>query len=62
MRQGFWLLILLACLMTPQIVEAIDASAVVDAPPPAPTRHLASHMMPPLSAVAGPSMQLADLG
>ena len=36
MKKGFWLLILLACLMAPRLVMAADASAVVDAPPAAP--------------------------
>jgi len=36
MKKGFWLLILLACLMAPRLVMAADASAVVDAPPVAP--------------------------
>jgi hypothetical protein len=35
-KKGFWLLILLACLMTPRLVAAGDAPAVVDVPPPAP--------------------------
>ena len=36
MKKGFWLLILLACLMTPRLVIAADAPAVVDAPAPPP--------------------------
>ena len=36
MKKELWLLILLACLMTPKLVAAADAPAVVDAPPPAP--------------------------
>lgn len=36
MKKGFWLLILLACLMTPRLVTAADAPAVVDVPPLAP--------------------------
>ena len=36
MKKGFWLFILLACLMTPRLVVAADAPAVVDVPPPAP--------------------------
>ena len=36
MKKGFWLLILLACLMTPRLVAAADAPAVVDVPPVAP--------------------------
>ena len=36
MKKGFWLLILLACLMAPRLVMAADASAVVDALPAAP--------------------------
>jgi putative salt-induced outer membrane protein YdiY len=36
MKKGFWLLILLACLMTPGLAAAADAPAVVDVPPPAP--------------------------
>lgn len=36
MKNGFWLLILVACLITPRLVAAADAPAVVDAPPPAP--------------------------
>jgi len=38
MKKGFWLLILLACLMTPILVAAADAPVVVvvDAPAPAP--------------------------
>jgi hypothetical protein len=36
MKKGFWFLILLACLMTPGLVVAADAPAVVDVPPPAP--------------------------
>ena len=32
MKKGFWLLILLVCLMTPRLVAAADAPAVVDAP------------------------------
>ena len=36
MKKGFWLLILLACLMTPRLVLAADAPAVVDVPPVAP--------------------------
>ena len=31
MKKGFWLLILLACLMTPRLVAAADTAAVVDA-------------------------------
>ena len=37
MKKGFWLLILLACLMTPRLVAAADAPAVEDVPPHAPT-------------------------
>lgn len=33
MKKGFWLLILLACLITPRLVAAADAPAVVDVPP-----------------------------
>jgi putative salt-induced outer membrane protein YdiY len=36
MKKGFWLFILLACLLTPRLVTAADAPAVVDVPPPAP--------------------------
>jgi len=36
MKKGFWFLILLACLMTPGLVVAADAPAVVDVSPPAP--------------------------
>ncbi|MEP6959316.1 MAG: DUF481 domain-containing protein [Nitrospirota bacterium] len=36
MKKGFWLLILMACLMTPRLVTAADAPAVVDVPPGAP--------------------------
>jgi putative salt-induced outer membrane protein YdiY len=36
MKKGFWLFILVACLMTPRLVAAADTSAVVDTPPPAP--------------------------
>ncbi|MGH7184038.1 MAG: DUF481 domain-containing protein, partial [Nitrospiraceae bacterium] len=36
MKKGFWLFILLVCLMTPRLVVAADAPAVVDAPPPVP--------------------------
>jgi putative salt-induced outer membrane protein YdiY len=35
MKKGFWFLILLACLMTPGLVAAGDAPAVVDVPHPA---------------------------
>lgn len=31
MKQGFWLLILLACLMTPGLVSAVDTPAIADA-------------------------------
>ena len=34
--KGFWLVMLLACFMTPRLVAAADAPAVVDVPPPAP--------------------------
>lgn len=37
MKKGFWLLILLASLMTPRLVAAADTPAVVDVLPPAPT-------------------------
>jgi putative salt-induced outer membrane protein YdiY len=36
MKKGFWLLMLLACLMTPRLVAAADAPVVVDVPPLAP--------------------------
>jgi len=36
MKKGFWLFILVVCLMTPRLVIAADAPAVVDAPAPAP--------------------------
>ena len=36
MKKGFWLLILMTCLMTPRLVTAADSSAVVDTPPVAP--------------------------
>jgi len=36
MKKGFWLFILVVCLMTPGLVAAADAPAVVDAPTPAP--------------------------
>ncbi len=36
MKKGVWFLILLACLMTPRLVAAADAPAVVDVQPPAP--------------------------
>ena len=36
MKRGFWLLMLLACLMTPGLVAAADAPEVVDVPPSAP--------------------------
>ena len=36
MKKGFWILILLTCLMTPRLVAAADAPAVVDAPSPTP--------------------------
>ncbi len=32
MKKGFWLVILLACLMTPRLVAAADAPAIEDAP------------------------------
>jgi len=32
MKKGFWLVILLACLMTPRLVAATDAPAIEDAP------------------------------
>ena len=32
MKKGGWLLILLACLMTPRLVAAADALAIEDAP------------------------------
>lgn len=37
MKEGFWLLILLACLMTPRLVAAADAPAVIVVPSPTPT-------------------------
>jgi putative salt-induced outer membrane protein YdiY len=36
MKKRFWLLILMACLMTPRLVMAADTLPVVDAPPVAP--------------------------
>ena len=36
MKNGFWLLALLACVMTPKLVAAADTPAVVDVPSPAP--------------------------
>jgi len=36
MKKGFWLIVLLTCLMAPRFVVAADAPAVVDGPPPAP--------------------------
>lgn len=36
MKKGFWLLVVLACLMTPILVRAADAPMVGDVPPPAP--------------------------
>jgi putative salt-induced outer membrane protein YdiY len=36
MKKGFWFLILLSCLMTPRLVAAADAPAVVDVQTPAP--------------------------
>ena len=36
MKKGFWFIVLLTCLITPQLVVAADAPAVVDVPPPAP--------------------------
>lgn len=36
MKKRFWLLILMACLMTPELVMAADTPPVVDAPPAAP--------------------------
>ncbi|MDE3040976.1 MAG: DUF481 domain-containing protein [Nitrospirota bacterium] len=36
MKKGFWLLVVVACLMTPKLVAAADAPAVIDVPPPAP--------------------------
>jgi putative salt-induced outer membrane protein YdiY len=36
MKKRFWLLILMACLMTPRLVMAADTPPVVDAPPVAP--------------------------
>ena len=36
MKKGFWALILLACFMTPRLVIAADAPAVVESPAPAP--------------------------
>ena len=36
MKKRVWLLILLACVMTPSLVMAADAPVVVDAPPIAP--------------------------
>jgi putative salt-induced outer membrane protein YdiY len=36
MKKWFWFLILLACLMTPRLVAAADAPAVVDVQPPTP--------------------------
>ena len=35
-KKGFWLLMLLACLMTPRLVAAADTPSVVDVPAPAP--------------------------
>ena len=36
MKNGFWLIVLLTCLIAPRLVAAADAPAVVDVPPPAP--------------------------
>ena len=36
MKRGFWFLMFLACLLTPRLIVAADAPAVVDAPPSAP--------------------------
>lgn len=37
MKKGFRLMVLLTCLISPSLVTAADAPAVVDVPPPAPT-------------------------
>jgi putative salt-induced outer membrane protein YdiY len=36
MKKGFWLIVLLTCVIAPRLVAAADAPAVVDVPPPAP--------------------------
>ena len=36
MKKGFWLIVLLTCLIAPRLVAAADAPAVVDVPPSAP--------------------------
>ena len=36
MKKGFWVIVLVTFLITPQLVVAADAPAVVEVPPPAP--------------------------